>query len=84
MGIILKIQIEVKHFIFPNPAILLVNKIDAVEKAFARKNIINFTNDNSAERPTFISRDFKGSFLKKFQSQFQYDILTYQKTNFCL
>ena len=56
-----KIQIRLKHSIFPGQAILLVNKIEPAERPYVSHFIINFANDNSVDRPTFISRKYTGN-----------------------
>ena len=39
----------------------LVNKIKPVKRAFVSQNIINFADDNSADRPSLISKKFTGN-----------------------
>ena len=90
---IFKTQIRVKYSIFTGPAILLINKIEPVERSFVSQNINNFGNDNSTNRPTFISKKYagssdfnvEGSFLKiftNFNKTFCY-ILLYPILNLC-
>ena len=61
VDIIFKIQIRVKHSIFPGPVVLLVNEIEPVERVFVSQNIISFANDNSVDRTIFISRTYTGN-----------------------